>query len=57
MYMQSDGMGVNDQQGFLGNKRRSHLGSESGGCVDIVPPKKASHLKENCPSQKVHHHK
>ena len=44
------------EQGFLGNRKRSHLGSVSGGCVDIVPSKKASHLEESCPSEKVHRH-
>ena len=56
MHMQSDDMEVNDQQGFLGNRKRSHLGSVSGGCAEIVPSKKASHLKESCPIKKVHHH-
>ena len=49
-------MEVGDQQGFLGNRKRSHLGSVSGGCAEDVPSKKASHLKENCPAEKVYHH-
>ena len=49
-------MEVNDQQGFLKNRKRSHLGSVSGGCAEIVPSEKASHLKESCPIKKVHHH-
>ena len=56
VHMQSDDMEVNDWQGFLGNRKRSHLGSVSGGCADIVPSKKVSHLKENSPFEKVHCH-
>ena len=49
-------MEVNDRQRFLGKRKRSHLGSVSGGYSEIVPSKKTSHFKENCSAEKVYHH-
>ena len=49
-------MEVNDQQRFLGNRKRSHLGSVFGGYSEIVPSKKTSHLKVNCSAEKVYRH-
>ena len=47
-------MEVNDQQGFLGDRKRSHLGSVSGECVDTMPSKNASHLKKSCAADDTH---
>ena len=50
-------MEVNGQQEFLGNRKRSLLAFLLGRCVEIVPSKKTSHLKDNRPVKKVHHHR